>query len=346
MGSRAYLRTVGRFGIQAAEALGYAHDQGVIHRDIKPANLLLDLHGDLWVADFGMAEVQGHAGLSLTGDLPGTLRYMSPEQALGKRALVDRRTGLYSLGATLYELLTLRPAIDGSDRQEILRQIAEQEPAPIRRLNPTVPIDLANIIAKSMSKDPASRYESAHHFAEDLGRFLDGRPISARPIGPLARSWRWCRRKPIQATLAISLALALALGFAGILWNWREAVRQKRKAIHQKELLLVAEGEASRQAARADAINRFLIEGLLVHAEPATVHPPVRPPCCRSSTAPRLRSARCLWLSRKSRRPSGSSSVAFTTAWESIPRACCTIVRRSNGSRGCPGATPWAGSRR
>lgn len=261
--SRAYLRAVAGLGLQAAEALGYAHDQGVVHRDIKPANLLVDLRGELWVADFGMANVQGDAGITVTGDLPGTLRYMSPEQALGKRALVDRRTDIYSLGATLYEILTLRPAIAGDDRQEIFQKIAEEEPAPLRRLNPAVPFDLATIIAKAMAKDPSNRYETAWQLAEDLGRFLDGRPILARPVGPLARSWRWCRRKPVQAGLIAALGLALVVGFAGITWNWREAVRQRR-------LLLVAEQEARGEAAKAAAINRFLIEGLLDRAEPAS----------------------------------------------------------------------------
>lgn len=261
--SRAYLRAVAGLGVQAAEALGYAHDQGVVHRDIKPANLLVDLRGELWVADFGMADVQGDAGVTVTGDLPGTLRYMSPEQALGKRALVDRRTDIYSLGATLYEILTLRPAVAGDDRQEIFRRIAEEEPTPLRRLNPAVPCDLATIVAKAMAKDPSNRYETAWHLAEDLERFLDGRPIVARPVGPLVRSWRWCRRKPIQAGLAAALGLALVVGFLGITWNWREAVRQR-------QLMLVAEREARGQAAKADAINRFLIEGLLDRAEPAS----------------------------------------------------------------------------
>src|SRR5262249_48453403 len=140
--NRAYYRTVSGLGVQAAEALGYAHDRGIIHRDIKPANLLVDFRGELWVTDFGMAEVQGDAGVTVTGDLPGTLRYMSPEQALGRRELVDRRTDIYSLGATLYELLTLKKAVAGDDRQEILRRVAEEEPTPIRRLNPAVPCDL------------------------------------------------------------------------------------------------------------------------------------------------------------------------------------------------------------
>ena len=120
---RDYPRTVAHLGVQAAEALEYAHEQGILHRDIKPANLLLDRRGVLWVADFGLARVPGDAGLTLTGDVLGTLRYMSPEQALARRAQIDRRTDIYSLGATLYELLTLIPAVPGTDRQEILRRI-------------------------------------------------------------------------------------------------------------------------------------------------------------------------------------------------------------------------------
>ena len=313
---RTFHRTVARLGIQAAEALGHAHDQGIVHRDVKPANLLLDKRGDLWVADFGMADVQGDAGLTMTGDLPGTLRYMSPEQAAGKRALIDRRTDVYSLGATLYELLALQPAIVGSDRAEIVRRIAEEEPEPLRRLNPAVPVDLATIVTKALSKEPARRYETAWQLAQDLERYLDGRPIAARPVGPLARSWRWCRRKPVQAGLAAALALALIGGFAGITWNWREAVLQKQEALRQKRvallqeqkalnqeqealrqkqeavlqkqealrqkgLLVVSQGRAElsekkalTQAAKADAINHFLIDKLLRRPPPKTTRPP------------------------------------------------------------------------
>src|SRR5206468_5638624 len=130
-----------RLGIQAAEALEYAHSLGVVHRDIKPGNLLLDTRGNLWITDFGLAQIQAEAGLTLTmtGDVLGTLRYMSPEQALGRRTLVGHRADIYSLGATLYELLTLRPAVDGSDRQEILRRIAFEETPGLRRSNPAVP---------------------------------------------------------------------------------------------------------------------------------------------------------------------------------------------------------------
>jgi serine/threonine protein kinase len=126
-GRRAF-REVARWGLQAAEALDYAHGLGVLHRDIKPSNLMIDAHGNLWVTDFGLVQVQGENGMTQTGDLLGTLRYMSPEQALAGRVVIDGRTDVYSLGVTLYELLTLHPAFEGHDRQELLRRTALEEP--------------------------------------------------------------------------------------------------------------------------------------------------------------------------------------------------------------------------
>src|SRR4029453_6520441 len=166
-GGREYFRSVARLGVQAAEAPDHAHQLGIVHRDVKPANLLVDAGGHLWVTDFGLAQMQKDAGLTMTGDLVGTLRYMSPEQALAQRVVIDHRTDLYSLGATLYELLTLQPTFDGKDRQELLRQIAFEEPRPPRRLNKAVPAELETIVLKALEKNPADRYATAQELADD-----------------------------------------------------------------------------------------------------------------------------------------------------------------------------------
>ncbi len=206
--------------MQAAEALEHAHEQGVLHRDIKPANLLVDGRGNLWITDFGLARLQGDAGLTMTGDLLGTLRYMSPEQALAKRVGIDHRTDIYSLGVTLYELLTLAPAYAGRDRQEILRRIAFEEPRPPRRLNPSIPVDLETIVLKAMAKDPAGRYATAQDLADDLGRFLKREPIRARRSNAWERSVKWAQRRPAIAGLLATVVLAFLLGFAGVTWQW------------------------------------------------------------------------------------------------------------------------------
>ena len=143
-----------RLGLEAAEALEHAHQEGIIHRDIKPANLMVDAKGHLWVTDFGLARLQSDSGLTVSGDLLGTLRYMSPEQASGKRVVIDGRTDIYSLGVTLYELLTLEPAFEGHDRQELLRRIAEEEPQSPRKLNASIPRELETILLKAMAKEP------------------------------------------------------------------------------------------------------------------------------------------------------------------------------------------------
>src|SRR5262249_46881984 len=179
-GGRESSPTAAALGVQAAEALEYAHQVGVVHRDVKPANLLIDPRGNLWVADFGLAQVQGDGGLTATGDLVGTLRYMSPEQVLARRGTVDHRTDVYSLGVTLYALLRLAPASPGRDRHELVRQIGSDAPRPPRRLTPAVPEELATIALKAMAKEPADRYATARELADDLRRFLDDRPIRAR----------------------------------------------------------------------------------------------------------------------------------------------------------------------
>ena len=213
--NRDYVRAAARLALQAAEALDHAHTRGILHRDIKPANLLLDAEGRLWVTDFGLAQVQGDDRLTLSGDVLGTLRYMSPEQALGRRVVIDGRTDVYSLGVTLYELLTLRPAVDGRDRAEILRRIADGEPPPLRKVNPAVPADLETIVLKATAKEPAVRYATAQELADDLRSFLDDRPIRARRPTLAERARRWGRRHRTLAWSAATTALVAALMLAG-----------------------------------------------------------------------------------------------------------------------------------
>jgi len=208
--------------IQAAEALEHAHALGVLHRDIKPANLLLGADGHLWVTDFGLARLQGTGDLTHSGDLLGTVRYMSPEQASGGRIL-DARTDVYSLGATLYELLTGQRAFDGGDQQELVRQITCDDPIPPRKLDPTIPRDLETIVGKAMAKEPERRYSTAQDFADDLRRFREDRPILAKRPTVAGRITRWSRRhrRATAAGTAFLFVFALASA-AGMARLWQE----------------------------------------------------------------------------------------------------------------------------
>ena len=207
--------TVARLGLQAAEALEYAHSQGVLHRDVKPSNLLLDGRGTLWVADFGLAKADDGADLTHTDDLLGTVRYMAPERFRGQ---ADPRSDVYSLGATLYELLALRPAFDGPDRLGLMDAIAHGSPAPLRQLAPRVPRDLETVVGKALAREPRDRYAAAGELAEDLGRFLADRPIRARRAGPVELLLRWARRCPAVAALAAAVVLLLTVSAGGGWW--------------------------------------------------------------------------------------------------------------------------------
>lgn len=206
-------RTAARIASQVADALEFAHEAGVIHRDIKPANLLLDGKGAIWITDFGLAQVVADVGLTQTGDLVGTLRYMSPEQASGRRVPVDHRADVYALGATLYELLTLQPIFTGSDRGTLLNQILNDEPKSPRKINRAIPIELETIVLKATAKSPADRYATAGQLAADLRRYLDDRPIHARRPTVLEHVRKWMRRHPgiVGGTLFL-----LACGMIGL----------------------------------------------------------------------------------------------------------------------------------
>jgi serine/threonine protein kinase/tetratricopeptide (TPR) repeat protein len=214
-GRLARFRAAARLGVQAARALDHAHRIGVVHRDIKPANLMIDLRGNLWITDFGLARIQEDTGLTITGDLLGTLRYMSPEQASGRRAIVDHRADIYALGTTLYEFVTLRPAIHGRDRHELIRQITQDEPERPRRIDPRVPRELETIVLKAMAREPADRYATANDMANDLQRFLEDKPILARAPNLLDRSAKFARRHR-TIVFAACVLLLLAAVFLGI----------------------------------------------------------------------------------------------------------------------------------
>jgi serine/threonine protein kinase len=232
---RAFFRSVANMGIQAAEALEHAHGLGVIHRDIKPANLIVDDRGTLWITDFGLARLQNDSGLTITGDLMGTLRYMSPEQALGNRIILDHRTDIYSLGVTLYELLTIRPAFSGEDRQAVLRKIAEEEPIAPRRLNESIPRELETIVLKAMSKEPESRYATALELADDLRRFLESKPIRARRPNVLELATKWVRRHQAIVGLAATVLLLASLGLTVALARIAREQEKTRAALVRAE---------------------------------------------------------------------------------------------------------------
>jgi eukaryotic-like serine/threonine-protein kinase len=230
---RDFCRTVARLGVEASEALDHAHGLGILHRDIKPANLLIDRHGAVWITDFGLARFPSEFSLTGTGDMVGTLRYMSPEQALARRGVVDQRTDIYALGVTLYELLTLRPAFDGRDHHELLHQIATDEPVPPRRLNPAIPRDLETIVLKAMAKDLPHRSATAQELAADLRRFLADEPILARRPGMVERGLRWARRhRELVATAAAIMVVSLTISTALI---WAQARQTRIQAGKTKE---------------------------------------------------------------------------------------------------------------
>ncbi len=246
-----YCRAVAKLGVQAAEALEHAHQEGVIHRDVKPANLMVDGRSHLWITDFGLARSRCDTNLTVTGDILGTLRYMSPEQALAKRVPVDHRTDVYSLGVTLYEALTLEQAFPGDDPHAVIEQIAFKDPVPPRRLNRVVPPELETVLMKAVAKDPGARYATAQEMADDLRRYLEDKPVLARRPSVARRAARWIRRR---GKLAAAAALIVLLAGTVLALGHRERARRAaeqatRVALEYAQLWFDAEEAISREHA-------------------------------------------------------------------------------------------------
>lgn len=234
---------VAEWGLQAAEALAHAHERGVIHRDVKPSNLILDKQKRLWLTDFGLARRLDDVTLSMTGAILGTPRYMSPEQATATTKRVDHRTDLFSLGATLYELLTAQPAFSGDSPHEVIQHIVTGEPKPIRDYVKSAPRDLETIVMKCLAKEPFDRYAAASDLASDLRAFLDGRPIRARRASVLELAARWIKSQQRSFQLAaVAVATTLVLTIGGLLsWSSYDAWRQGSVKLGSNSPTLVAE---------------------------------------------------------------------------------------------------------
>ena len=235
-GTAEFYRAVARLMVQVAEALAYAHEQGVLHRDIKPANLLLDEQGVVWITDFGLAKLLEEADLTRSGELAGTLRYCAPERFQGRS---DARSDLYALGLTFYELLTLRPAYGETDPSKLLPQLLQGRYTRPRLLAPQLPSDLETVLLKLLAPEPERRYANAAELAEDLHLFLADRPVRARRANVFVHLTRWCRRNPAVASLSLALLVSVLLGYVLVGWKWREAIQaaeQARIALANEEL--------------------------------------------------------------------------------------------------------------
>ncbi|MEM9827830.1 MAG: WD40 repeat domain-containing serine/threonine protein kinase [Planctomycetota bacterium] len=234
---------VARIGRDVASALFHAHERGVLHRDIKPSNLMLDATGKVWVTDFGLAKTD-ESDLTRSGDLVGTMRFLAPERLEG---LCDRRSDLYSLGITLFELATLQPAYGGRDAASILSKIRDTDPPRPASINSNLPRDLETIIAKLIRRDPAERYQTAAEAQADLDRFLEGRPILARPSSVASRTWSWAKRNRALASSLAAAALLLCVIAVGASYA---AIRFRNDANTQSRL----RREADREGQRANKI--------------------------------------------------------------------------------------------
>lgn len=247
-----YWQTVAQIGVQVASALQYAHSQGVLHRDIKPSNLLLDHRGTVWVTDFGLAKLEDDQGLTQTGDILGTLRYMAPETFKGQ---TDARSEIYSLGLTLYEMLVFRPAYDQANRNSLVDQVMSAQCDHLSRLNSEIPVDLQTIIHKAIERDPQHRYQTAQDLVDDLQRFVDDVPILARRTSQVERLSRWARHnRGLALALATVAAMLLIINIAGPLVTWRMA--RLNRELRSSEAELTGAVEQLSQTAQELTVSR------------------------------------------------------------------------------------------
>ena len=254
---------IARMIAEVADGLEYAHRQGVIHRDIKPSNLLLSPEGRLSINDFGLARLLEVPGMTMTGEFVGTPAYMSPEQITSGRVPLDHRTDIYSLGATLYELLTLQPPFTGERRDQVLAQILHKEPKAPRKLNKKIPVDLETICLKALDKDPDRRYQGAEAMADDLRRYVNRFAISARRAGPVERLGKWLRRHPGLAAGVVLALLALSLAGFFAVQSWRDrqerltmAEKARQEKLDEKQMLAVKEIFAGEFTAAEEEIRQ------------------------------------------------------------------------------------------
>jgi serine/threonine protein kinase len=263
-----YFDNVARMIAEVADALGHAHQSGVIHRDIKPSNLLLGNNGRLSVNDFGLARMLEKPGMTVTGEFVGTPAYMSPEQITAGRVPLDHRSDIYSLGATLYELLTLQRPFRGEGRDQVLAQILQKDPVSPRKIDKKIPLDLETICLKAMDKDPDRRYQQAGEMAEDLRRYVNRFAIMARRAGPVGRTVKMIRRHP--AVTALLVCLSVALVAAGFFAYQHHREGQQRLAEQQQNA--IDKAQLSTMSGDFDAARQAIDEAERLGATPAQIH--------------------------------------------------------------------------
>src|SRR5262245_40869143 len=245
--------------LKVARAVHHAHQRGILHRDLKPANILIDRDGEPHVTDFGLAKRVGtEAGLTQQDAIVGTPSYMAPEQALAERRLTTA-VDVYALGAILYECLTGRPPFRGLSGLEVLKQVVEAEPEAPRSLNARLDRDLETICLKCLQKEPAKRYGSAEALADDLQRWLDGKPIRARRTGSAERLLKWARRHPGVAFLLTSVVVLTATTLASVTWEWRQAQAMQGELTRSLYFRTIA-GAAAELAANNVTLAEHLLE--------------------------------------------------------------------------------------